>query len=358
MKIGITIGDINGIGPEIIIKALKDDRILKHFTPIIYGSSKIMAYHKNIVKDSEISFFHISEILKVNRNKINIINCWEDNVNITIGKATEEGGRCAIKALEQATQDLKTRRIDALVTAPINKAAMQMAKFPYPGHTEFLAATLGGNELMMMVNGDLKIALATNHLALKDVAASITKELILSKINVFNKSLITDFGIERPTIAVLGLNPHAGDAGAIGQEEEKIIRPAIIESKKNGFIVSGPYSADGFFGSSNFSKVDGILAMYHDQGLVPFKALSFGKGTNFTAGLNYVRTSPDHGTAYDIAGNDQADPSSMREALFTALDIAQGRRNFSEMRENALTKKERPTDNEEEDEVIDETANA
>jgi 4-hydroxythreonine-4-phosphate dehydrogenase len=231
---------------------------------------------------------------------------------------------------------------------------MQLAKFPYMGHTEYLASTLGGNDLMMMVNDKLRIALATNHLPIKDVASAIKKEAILAKINAFSKSLTTDFGIERATIAVLGLNPHAGDQGALGKEDDEIIKPAVIEAKKSGLLVSGPYAADGFFGSAGFTKVDGILAMYHDQGLVAFKALSFGKGTNFTAGLSYIRTSPDHGTAYDIAGQDMADPSSMREAIFTALDIAQSRKDYHSSRENALQKKDKGTYNEEEDEILEE----
>ena len=229
---------------------------------------------------------------------------------------------------------------------------MKEAKFEYPGHTEFLTSKFGGSSLMMMVNDNLRIALVTNHLAVKDIAGKITKDLIAKKIEILNKSLTVDFGIEKPTIAVMGLNPHAGDEGAIGQEEEKIIRPAIIEAKKKGLLVFGPYAADGFFGSSNFKKFDAILAMFHDQGLIPFKALSFGAGTNFTAGLPIIRTSPDHGTAFDIAGQNQADFKAMQKAIYTAYDIIKMRNDYYDARKNALDKKVRPTDNEEEDEII------
>ena len=347
MKIGITIGEINGIGPEVILKALTNNSLVKSFTPIIYGSAKILSYYKNSIEGLNYNYQQIADPSKAQFGKINIINCWEEQVNVTPGKASAEGGKYAFIALEKATKDLKENLIDALVTAPINKQSMQMADFGYPGHTEYLEKILGTNSLMMMVSE------ATNHLPIKDVTSKITKELILKKINLMNESLIKDFDKEKPTIAVLGLNPHAGDQGAIGEEDEKIIKPAIIEAKKSGLMVFGPYSADGFFGSGQFKKVDGILAMYHDQGLIPFKALTFGSGVNFTAGLNYIRTSPDHGTGFDIVGKNLANPDSMRTAIFSGLEIAKNRKQYAEDRKNKLQKKAKSAYVEEEDEIIE-----
>lgn len=344
IKIGITLGDVNGIGPEIIIKALSNNELLNYFTPIIYGSSKVLAYHKNIVTESSFSFSTIAGPERAFDGKINVINCWDDNVNITLGKATEEGGKFAYLSLEKATFDLKSGLIDAMVTAPINKQAMKMAGFPHTGHTEYITDQIGGKSLMMMCSELMKVALVSNHLPLSEVAGALTKETLSEKLHIFNKSLQRDFGLEKPIIAVFGLNPHAGDEGTIGQEELEIIRPVIIEAKKSGMMVLGPYPADGFFGSSQFKKVDGILAMYHDQGLIPFKALSFGRGINFTAGLTSIRTSPDHGTAYDIVGNNAADVSSFREALYAAKDIVANRREYDESRENALNKKPKPSE--------------
>ena len=353
MKIGITIGDVNGIGPEVIIKALSDERILDHFTPIIYGSSKVMSYHKNIVKDSPIQFHHISDATRASQKKINVLNCWEDSVNITLGKVSEEGGRYARLAIEKAGADLKSGLINGLVTAPINKAAMKLANFPFTGHTEYFESIFGNEGLMLMVSDVLRVGLVTNHIPIAEVASKITKELIMKKVRVFEEALRVDFAIDRPVIAVLGLNPHAGDEGAIGDQEEKIIRPAIIELKKSGIFVSGPYASDGFFGSSQFRKFDGVLAMYHDQGLIALKALSFGEGINYTAGIKGIRTSPDHGTAYDIAGTNQADESSFRRALFLTKDLIKCRADYYAFRVNALDKKQRPSDNEEEDEILE-----
>jgi 4-hydroxythreonine-4-phosphate dehydrogenase len=352
MKIGITIGEINGIGPEVILKAITNNSLVKSFTPIIYGSAKILSYYKNTIEGLNFNYQQISDPSRAQFGKINIINCWEEQVNVNPGKATAEGGKYAFTALERATNDLKDHHINALVTAPINKQAMQMADFPYPGHTEYLEKMLGAESLMMMVSEDLKIGLVTNHIPIKDVASKITKELILKKINIMNETLIKDFDKERPTIAILGLNPHAGDGGAIGDEDEKIIKPAIIEAKKSGIMVFGPYSADGFFGSGQFKKVDGILAMYHDQGLIPFKALTFGSGVNFTAGLKYVRTSPDHGTGFDIVGKNLANPESMFTAIFYGLEIAKNRKQYADDRKNRLQKKAKSAYVEEEDEII------
>jgi len=342
MKIGITIGDVNGVGPEVIIKALADPRILKSFTPIIYGSYKVLSYHKNIVKDSNINFHSIHNAKQALPNKINLVNCWEDNINITLGKSTEDGGKYAYIALDRALNEIKEGNIDAIVTAPINKNAMQLAKFPFPGHTEYFTSNdRAGQSIMVLVSDALKVALVTNHIPISSVASSITKELIIEKIKLLNKTLIQDFGYERPVISVLGLNPHASDDSVIGDEEERIIRPAIVEVKKQGIMVVGPYPADGFFGSSLWKKTDAVLAMYHDQGLIPFKALTFGSGTNITAGLSFIRTSPDHGTAFDIAGTNSADEASMIKAIFTAVEMVQNRKEYFSSRENALVRREK-----------------
>lgn len=355
LKIGISIGDINGIGLEVILKTLGHPKIPQMFIPIVYGSSKVVSYHKNIV-DKEFDFFSVRDLEKLNTEKVNIINCWQENVNINLGNPSEESGQFAIRSLEAATKDLKEGKIDALVTAPISKEAIKMANFPFPGHTEYLTKELGsGSEsLMLMVNDGLRVGLVTNHLPLSGVVKTINKKLIIDKIQVLNNTLKVDFGIEKPTIAVLGLNPHAGDGGVLGTEEEKMIRPAIVELKKKGVLVMGPFAADGFFGSGKHLKYDGIMAMYHDQGLVPFKALSFGNGVNFTAGLPFVRTSPDHGTAFDLAGKNMADPSSFRRALFLAMDVARNRSEYKELHENAIGQLKKPAEVEGEDEVLTE----
>lgn len=353
-RIGVSIGDINGVGLEVILKTLAKKRLYDYFTPVIYGSAKVVSYHKNIV-GIDFPFNTTTGADRLQKDRINIVNCWQENVNITLGKASDQSGQYAYRSLEAATHDLKNGLIDALVTAPINKEAMKMANFPYPGHTEYLTKEFGQQEsLMFMVSESLKVGLVTNHLPIAEVAGSITKELIVRKIKLMHESLKYDFGFERPTIAVLGLNPHAGDGGAIGEEEENIIRPAIVECKKNGIMAMGPYAADGLFGSQQYAKFNGILAMYHDQGLIPFKALSFGDGINFTAGLPVVRTSPDHGTGFDIAGKNMADPASFRLAIFTALDILKNRKEQEELRKNALVKKEKPKEIEQEDEIIEE----
>lgn len=342
VKIGISIGDINGIGLEVILKTLLDERILNHCTPVIYGSSKIISYHKNIAELENFSYHGIRSIDQINHKAVNVLNCWKENVNIKMGQANEIGGKYAILSLEQATEDLKAGHIDALVTAPIHKKAMQMAGFEHVGHTEYLTKAVDVKEsLMLMVKDELRVGLVTNHIPIKRVAQKINQRLILEKIQIMDKTLREDFGIQKPKIAVLGLNPHAGDEGLIGDEELKVIMPAIEEAKERHNIMAiGPYPADGFFGSGQFRKFDGILAMFHDQGLVPFKLLSFGEGTNYTAGLPIVRTSPDHGTAYDIAGSNTADPSSFRKALFLAIDIVNNRQNFAEMTANPLRSKD------------------
>ena len=345
IRIGISIGDINGIGLEVILKTLSHPQILNLCTPIIYGSSKIVSYHKNVVGLDSFQFNVATAGDRIKRDKVNVVNCWTDDVNITLGKLSESSGKFAKISLEQAVIDLKNGYFDALVTAPINKKAMNLAGFEHLGHTEYLASEFGDAEsLMLMVNDKLRVGVATNHLAVRDISTTLTKELVKTKLQLLHDALQVDFGIERPTIALLGLNPHAGDEGVIGDEEENIIRPAIIEAKKKGILAMGPYPADGFFGSMQYSKFDGILAMYHDQGLIPFKTLSFGSGVNYTAGLEIVRTSPDHGTAYEIAGNNVADPSSFRNALFLAIDIAKNRMLYKELTSNTLVRKQQPID--------------
>lgn len=346
VKVGISIGDINGVGLEVIIKTLKAEQLLNYCTPVIYGSSKVISYHKNIV-DDDFHFHSIREVDQAQEGKINVVNCWQENVNITLGKASQEGGEYALRSLDTATKDLKAGLVDALITAPINKEAMKMASFKFTGHTEFLTYMLEGKEnLMFMVNEDLRIGLVTNHIPIEQVAPLLNKDLIIRKLKIMHESLKMDFGIERPTIAVLGLNPHASDNGVIGDDEENKIRPAIVECKKKGMLISGPFPADGFFGSKQYIKYDAIMAMYHDQGLVPFKLLSFGEGINFTAGLGKVRTSPDHGTGFDIAGKNIADPSSFRRALFLAIDVVRNRLNYSDMHANVLVKREQPQEEE------------
>jgi 4-hydroxythreonine-4-phosphate dehydrogenase len=351
LKIGISIGDINGIGLEVILKTFANELLLNQVTPVIYGSAKVVSYHKNIA-DVDIHMNTCTSGERAQTSRLNVVNCWEENVNITLGKPTAEGGQYAYRSLEVAIHDLKKGWVDALVTAPINKEAMKMANFQYPGHTEYLTHTFDTQEsLMFMVSENLRVGLVTNHVPLGEVTSRIDKSLIVKKIKLMNESLRMDYGIERPTIAVLGLNPHAGDGGAIGEEEEQLIRPAIVECKKKGILAMGPFAADGLFGSQQYAKFDGILAMYHDQGLIPFKALSFGKGVNFTAGLPVVRTSPDHGTAYDLAGKNEADPSSFRQAVYAAMDVVRNRRDQDEIRQNAMVKKQKPKDVEREDEL-------
>lgn len=345
IRAGITVGDINGIGLEVIIKTLSHPSVTQLCTPVIYGSSKVVSYHKNIVNPAEFSFHSTNAADKLYQQKINVVNCWQDNVNIALGKETEEGGRFAHIALDRAAADLKEGHIDLLVTAPISKNAMQLAGFTHPGHTEFLASAFGVKEgLMMMVSDSLKVALATTHIPLQQVSSALSKELIRAKLDQLINTLVVDFGIAKPVIAVLGLNPHAGENGHIGKEEEEIIRPAIIEAKKAGDLIMGPYPADGFFGSWQHKKFDAVLAMYHDQGLIPFKMLHFSDGVNFTAGLPFIRTSPDHGTAFEIAGKNQADPSSFRSALFTAIDIYKSRDRFRKDSSNAVKKMPKPSE--------------
>jgi 4-hydroxythreonine-4-phosphate dehydrogenase len=337
VKVGITHGDLNGIGYEVIIKTFQDPRILETITPIIYGSSKVASYHRKALNLTEYNLNLVKNAASAVSKRVNIINLTQDEVKIDLGKSTEIAGQLAFMALESAVHDLQNRSIDVLVTAPINKKNMQSANFNFPGHSEYLAEKAGSKDhLMLMVSDKLRIGVITGHIPLKDVPSAITTDLILKKIDLMHRSLVRDFGIRKPIIALLGLNPHAGDLGVIGLEEEQIIAPAVEKALNKNMIVYGPYSADGFFGSSNFSKFDGILAMYHDQGLIPFKTLSFDRGVNFTAGLPFIRTSPAHGTAYDLAGKNLASPDSFMEALYLAVDIHQNRKEFEELNTNPL----------------------
>lgn len=344
IRVGITIGDINGISPEVIIKSVYPPEVLEQCVPVIYGSSKAVAYHKNIVQAEDFTYQSLSDPERLNPRKVNVINCWEETVNINLGRATSESGKYAYIALDRAVRDLKNGNIDVLVTGPVNKHAMQLANFPATGHTDYLEEQFQGKSLMVMVSDVMKVGLVTDHVPVKEISQQITKETLKAKLEIFIRSLQVDFGYERPTIAVLGLNPHASDQGTIGTEDEEIVKPVIIECKKSGNIVMGPYSADGFFGSGMYRKFDGILAMYHDQGLIPFKTISFGYGVNFTAGLNIIRTSPDHGTAYDLAGKNQADPGSMRNALYTAIDTFKRRKEYMELREKPMRREPKAPD--------------
>ncbi len=346
--LGITVGDINGIGMEVILKALSHRRVLNICVPVIYASSKVVSYHKNVVQLDDFTFVGQRNAERLAHDKVNVVNIWNDNVNITLGKPTDLGGQFAQQSLEAAVKDLKAGLIDAIVTAPIHKKSMQLAGFEHVGHTEYMTKEFGASDSLMLLTSDrLRVGLATAHLPLKDVSKSITKERLITKLRIFSETLRVDFGYERPNIAVLGLNPHAGEEGMLGDEEERIIRPAIIECKKNGMMAFGPFPADGFFGSGQFNKFDGILAMYHDQGLIPFKALTFGSGVNYTAGLPVIRTSPDHGTAFDLAGKNEADPSSFLHAMFTAIDIHRNRKEYTELKRGAVRRVEVEMENEE-----------
>jgi len=333
--VGISIGDLNGIGIEVILKAFQDKRMLELCTPVLFGATKVVSYHKKAL-NLEVPVHGITNIDQINPNKINVLNIWKEEVKIDLGKATKESGTYAAKSLEAARNHLKENKVDVLITAPINKENIQSDSFNYPGHTEYLEANLEGKSLMILLTDELRIGLITGHIPIAKVAETITPELIKDKVDTMHESLKRDFGIIKPKIAVLSLNPHCGDNGVIGKEDDEIIKPTVQEIATSGKLVFGPYAADGFFGSKTYKQFDGVLATYHDQGLAPFKALSFGKGVNFTAGLNHVRTSPDHGTGYDIAGKNLANSSSFTEALFTALQVFNCRNEYKEITKNPL----------------------
>lgn len=339
-KIGITQGDTNGIGWEIILKALADPRMTELFTPVVYGSPKAAAYYRNTVAEIEaFSFNPVASAAEARRGKANLVACGE-TADIAPGKPTPEAGRAAVEALCAAMRDLKAGHLDALVTAPFDKETVQADDFRYTGHTEYLAAELEGEAMMILCSDVLRVGLVTKHIPVSEIARNITKERIVRDLGTLRRALIEDFGIVEPRIAVMALNPHAGDGGLLGREEQEIIRPAIVEAFSKDVLAFGPFAADGLFAGGGYAKYDGILAMYHDQGLAPFKSLS-PDGVNFTAGLSAVRTSPDHGTAFDIAGKDKADPQSMRNAIYAAIDIAEHRRAWAEWTRNPLQRAER-----------------
>lgn len=337
LRVGISIGDMNGISPEVIVKTFQDKRMFDQVTPIVYGHVDIIKKTKSNLGLNEFRFSSISDAEDCAKKKFNVLNVWTESIAMQPGELSAEAGHCAYLALKAAVEDLASNKIDVLVTGPINKDLIQSDEFNFPGHTEFLADMANVEDhLMLLVADELRVGVVTGHVALKEVSSELTKEKILSKIQILHDSLQKDFGINHPKIAVLGLNPHAGDNGLLGDEEKDVIIPAIRSAEEKNMYVYGPFGADGFFGSSGYKSFDGILAMYHDQGLIPFKALAFDTGVNFTAGLPIVRTSPDHGTAYDLAGKGEANPHSMRQAIFAAVDVYKRRKAHKEMTANPL----------------------
>ncbi|MFK8295072.1 4-hydroxythreonine-4-phosphate dehydrogenase PdxA [Capnocytophaga canimorsus] len=338
IKVGISVGDLNGVGIEVILKTFQDNRLLELCTPIVFGSNKTISFqrkHLNI----NVNFQGIDLLENAVEGKLNVLNCWKDSPNISFGKETPEGGKYAFESLHIATQALKNDLIDVLVTAPINKNNIQSETFKFPGHTNYLAQELEGKSLMFMVSEELKVGLLTDHVPIKEVSSHITPDLISEKIKLIDESLKKDFCLQRPKIAVLGLNPHCGDNGVIGNEDDTIIRPTLRKLFDEGFLVFGPFSADGFFASGNYKNYDAVIAPYHDQGLIPFKTITFGNGVNFTAGLKRVRTSPDHGTAFEIAGKGQANADSFKQAVYTAIDIFKNRTEYEDLQKNQLKTK-------------------
>ena len=338
--VGISIGDLNGIGSEVILKTFEDSRMLELCTPVIFANVKLLSFVKKIF-NSTAAFHGIDRLDQLVIGKINVLNVWQENVEINFGVDDEKMGEYAIKSFIAATKALKEDIIDTLVTAPINKYNIQAEDFKFPGHTDYLDQELEGDALMLMVQDKLKVGLLTDHIAINEVAANLSEELIFKKIETIKQSLIKDFSINKPKIAVLGLNPHCGDGGVIGKEEDTILKPALKKIFEKGTLVFGPFAADGFFGSNQYEHYDAVIATYHDQGLIPFKTLSFGNGVNYTAGLNKVRTSPDHGTAYDIAGKDKAEYNSFKEAVYLAIDIFNSRIQYAEISQKPLKIKEK-----------------
>lgn len=342
--IGITHGDINGIGYEVILKSMNDTRILDMFVPVVYGSSKIAAYHRKNLDLPTLNLNAVNDVKEINSKRVNIINCVDENAKVELGQSTPEGGKAALESLEKATEDLKKGLINVIVTAPINKKNIQSDNFHFPGHTEYLEEKFGNetsSSLMMLVNDVVRVAVVTGHIPVEKVSQSISEELILKKLRILNKSLKEDFAVVRPRIAVLGLNPHAGDEGVIGNEEQNIIKPAMKKADEEGLLCFGPYPADGFFGSGAFKNFDAVLAMYHDQGLIPFKVLAMENGVNYTAGLPIIRTSPAHGTAYDLAGQNNASEVSFLNAMYLACDVYKNRIIYKEMTANPLVSEKR-----------------
>lgn len=335
--IGISIGDLNGIGPEVIIKTFSDNRMLDMCTPVIFSSARVLNFYRKTLEETPFNFTNTKDITKLNPKQVNVFNCWEEDVAIQPGVLTETGGRYAVRSLTVAGQCLKDGQIDALVTAPIHKNNTHTQEFNHTGHTPYLKSLFGAKDVVMLLYyQDLRVALATEHVPVSGVAPLITEDTLNSKINILLQTLKRDFGLDKPRIAVLGLNPHAGDNGTIGNEELTIIQPALEQFRQHGHVVFGPYSADAFFARGHYRHFDAVLAMYHDQGLVPFKTLAAGEGVNYTAGLPAIRTSPDHGTGFDIAGKGLADPSSFREAVFQAIDLIRQRKHYDEGTANPL----------------------
>ena len=338
--VGISIGDLNGIGSEIILKTFEDSRMLELCTPVIFANVKILSFIKKTL-ESTVVLHGIDRLDQIVLGKINVLNVWQEGVDINFGVNDENVGKYAIKSFVAATKALKEGLVDVLVTAPINKYNIQAENFKFPGHTDYLDQELDGNALMLMVQDNLRVGLLTDHIPLNDVASQLTEELIVTKIETIRKTIIQDFSINKPKIAVLGLNPHCGDGGVIGKEDDTVLKPALKKIFDKGTLVFGPFAADGFFGSNQYDKYDAVIAVYHDQGLIPFKTLSFGNGVNYTAGLNKIRTSPDHGTAYDIAGKGIADYNSFKEAVYLAIDVYNSRNEYAEISQKPLKTKEK-----------------
>ena len=338
--IGISCGDINGIGPEIIVKTLSDARILEICTPVIFANNKVLNFYRKTLPENNLTFNIAKDATQISTKRVNVYNCWEEDVTPTPGELNDAGGKYAYISLTTASKALKDKRIDALVTAPLHKKNIQSDSFKHTGHTPYLKELFGVKDVaMMLVADNMRVALLTEHIAIKDVAQYITKDAILTKLKIVNDSLKKDFGINKPKIAILGLNPHAGDEGLVGKEEKEILIPTIAEAKQKGIFCFGPYSADAFFARGSHEKFDAVLALYHDQGLIPFKSLAFGEGVNFTAGIDAVRTSPDHGTAFDIAGKGIADDASFREAIYKAVDIVNMRNEITTQYANPLKRR-------------------
>lgn len=338
--LGITCGDINGIGPEIIVKTFSDNRILDLCTPVVFASSKVMNFYRKLSSDFPFNFNNTKDFNNLHQKQVNVFNCWEEDVNLQPGQLTEAGGKYAIRSLQVAAQCLKDGQIEAIITAPIHKSNTNTTDFPFTGHTPFFKQKFEAKDvLMLLFHEQLRVGLVTEHVSVAQVSSMITKEMVQNKLQLMRESLVRDFGIAKPKIAVLGLNPHAGDNGQIGNEEQNIINPAIEQLQRQGHIVFGPFSADAFFARATYKEFDGVLAMYHDQGLVPFKTLAQDGGVNFTAGLPVVRTSPDHGTAFDIAGKNLADHASFQEAVFQAIDILRNRNFYDENTANPMRKR-------------------
>ena len=329
-KIGITLGDMNGVGPEVVIKALADHRLTDMITPVLYGSSKVISYYKKALNIEEFNYSQVRNRGQFAARSINVVNCWEDVIEITPGKPSRETGKAALVALRTACEELKDGLLDGLVTAPIDKQSIHSEEFPFRGHTGFLTEFFGASDsLMFMISEKLKVGLVTEHVALSEVTGMITKESVEAKLLLMERSLKKDFGVSKPKIALLALNPHAGDSGLIGKEDDLVLKVVVNDQRNKGKLVFGPFPADGFFGAAQYLKYDGVLAMYHDQGLIPFKSIAFDEGVNFTAGLSVIRTSPDHGTGYAIAGKNQASEVSLREAVFAAGEIFRHRTELS-----------------------------